>query len=189
MLASSSPRRVDLLTQYSVPFAQLPPSVKESAPEYLSPKEIVCQNAWIKAHAVAVKKPGHTIVAVDTLVELDGQVLGKPESAAHAEEMLQALSGRRHGVWSGLAVFGAKSQAWSLHACYSLVKLRPMSRTMIRRYIAEGDILDKAGAYALQSQQPFAIAEWVEGSVTNVIGLPMECLARMLNTLGENEAS
>jgi len=180
ILASASPRRRRLLTEYGYTFTVQPAAIEEIMPPDLNVAEITLYNARIKAQAVSEMNPDAVVLGVDTLVALDGAVLGKPVDMDEAFEMLSRLSGRIHEVYSGV---WAARQSDNTHRGLveiSRVKFHPFDEAQIRRYLARIRPLDKAGAYAAQDDGPEGIVESIEGSRTNVIGLPMDALATML---------
>lgn len=179
ILASGSPRRRELLDKFGINYEILPAQDEESAPAELTPGERVKALAANKAAEVArrVNDPAAVILAADTLVELDGQVLGKPGTPKRAAEMLHALSGRPHRVWSGVCVReGEKILAES--EC-THVHFRTLSDAEIEAYIQTGEPLDKAGAYGYQGLASLFV-ERIEGDFFNVMGLPVCRTGRML---------
>lgn len=182
ILASASPRRRQLLTEYGYEFSVYPADVEEVNPEEMNIGDVTLFNARLKAEAVAGEvraiHPEAIVLGVDTLVALDGKKLGKPRDLREAAEMLCALSGRVHEVHSGVWAAGpGHSRAF---VEISRVRFKPLDEEAIQQYIARIDPLDKAGAYAAQDEHPDGVVESIEGSRTNVIGLPMEALGRML---------
>ncbi|NNL65116.1 MAG: septum formation protein Maf [Myxococcales bacterium] len=176
VLASGSPRRRDLLRAAGVAIETVPPRVEEKAAPGESPAELVTRLAGEKALEVAQRlgpDPERIVLGSDTVVVLDGEVLGKPDDPAHAVAMLVRLAGRSHRVFTGVAV--ASSRALAPHTLYraSIVTLRPAGRDELERYVATGEPLDKAGAYAFQGEGRRFVTS-VEGSESNVIGLPVE---------------
>jgi len=187
VLASSSPRRRKLLRDLGVPFSMRVPDVDERALPGELPAAHVRRLALAKARAVAHGlEPGsgaQWVLGADTVVALDGTILGKPRDAADAERMLFRLSGRTHEVFTGVALVPAGG-GWTRSAVVrSRVTMKPFDAATIRRYVAGGEPLDKAGAYAVQGRGRHLVAS-VGGSLTNVVGLPLERLARMLSSCG-----
>lgn len=179
ILASGSPRRRELLDKFGINYEILPAQGEESAPPELTPGERVKALAAQKAEEVAqrLNDPAAVILAADTLVELDGEVLGKPGTAERAQTMLRALSGREHRVWSGVCIReGEKVLAES--ECTS-VHFRALSDAEIQAYIATGEPLDKAGAYGYQGLASLFV-ERIEGDFFNVMGLPVCRMGQML---------
>lgn len=181
ILASSSPRRRRLLGRFGLPFEVLAPEVDESLRPGEEVEEHVRRLAVEKALTVAGKVSGAVVVAADTVVVLEGRIIGKPAGAAEAAVMLQSLSGRTHSVYTGIAV--AFSGEVMTEVVRSLVTIAPMDDEEIRRYVQSGEPLDKAGAYAVQGEGGKFVSA-VEGSLTNVIGLPLRELHRLLLRAG-----
>ena len=179
ILASGSPRRRELLDKFGISYEILPAQDEESAPAELTPGERVKALAAHKAAEVArrVNDPAAVILAADTLVELDGQVLGKPGAPERAAEMLRALSGRAHRVWSGVCVREG-GRILTESEC-TLVHFRALSDAEIEAYIQTGEPLDKAGAYGYQGLASLFV-ERIEGDFFNVMGLPVCRTGRML---------
>jgi septum formation protein len=176
ILASSSPRRRQLLAEYGYEFSIQPADVDEIMPEEMSAADITLFNARQKALAVASKHPCAVILGVDTLVAFEGTVLGKPKDLEDAFQMLTLLSGRVHEVYSGVCLARMTPSGIVTAVEATRVKFRELHASDIRRYHARIDPLDKAGAYAAQDEHPDGVVEFIEGSKTNVIGLPMETL-------------
>jgi len=185
ILASGSQRRRELLTAMAVRFEVITADVREldeeTSPD-LAPIALARENARLKARAVAALHPGRWILGADTVVALDEHLLGKPPSLAQAKQFLRALSGRTHEVITGCALISPNGETESFHAI-SLVTFRVLSDEIIERYLAAVHVLDKAGAYALQENGEWIIAR-VEGSRTNVIGLPTEALTSVFKKRG-----
>ena len=180
VLASASPRRRQLLEEYGYRFTVHPADVEEQTPPHLTVGEVTLFNAKQKALAVSGVFPEEIVIGVDTLVALDGESLGKPRDLEDAFAMLSRLSGRVHEVYSGVWAVKKASGASRALVEVSRVKFHAFGEREIREYIARIHPLDKAGAYAAQDDGPGRIVEQIEGSRTNVVGLPMEALARML---------
>ncbi len=176
ILASTSPRRRALLAEYGYRFEVVAPEgVEEIAPPDLSPGDTVLVNARAKARAVARLRPGATVLGVDTEVFFEGRVLGKPRDMDNAFAMLSRLNGRTHEVYSGCWLVEPGNE----HGFVEITRVHFHERTPdeLRSYLGRIGPLDKAGAYAAQNDDGGMIARF-EGSFTNVIGLPMEALAR-----------
>ena len=183
VLASGSPRRRELLERIGVTdFVVRVPEVEESFPEGLTPPEVVSYIAREKAEAAAkLCGPGDIVITADTMVFLDQARLGKPRDEAHALEMLTALQGRKHTVCTGVSVCRGEKR---LTECESTdVFFRPATEAQLRRYIATGEPMDKAGAYGVQGRGALLV-ERLEGDFFNVMGLPVLRLARMLEKFG-----
>ena len=183
VLASGSPRRRELLERIGVTnFSVRAPEVEESFPEGLTPQEVVSYISREKAEAAGkLCGPEDIVITADTMVFLDDRRLGKPRDEAHALEMLTALQGRRHTVCTGVSVCRG---AWRLTETESTdVFFRSASEEELRRYIATGEPMDKAGAYGVQGQGALLV-ERLEGDFFNVMGLPVLRLSRMLAQFG-----
>jgi septum formation protein len=181
ILASASPRREQLLQQIGVCFRVIPSEIDESNPAALGPAEYVKQCALNKAKAVAAQvNPTDIVIGADTVVALADTIFGKPRDAIEAAQMLRRLSGRTHSVWSGLAVLS--TQDCFVTAVETRVTLVELSSRQIERYTASGEPLDKAGAYAIQGLGAVFV-ERIEGCYYNVVGLPLQVLARKLAAL------
>ncbi len=183
ILASQSPRRRELLGQMGLrDFKIISPDIDERMDPALSPAELVRSLSAQKAAAVAAQAaPGALIVAADTVVALDGAVLGKPADARDAFRMLTALSGRRHEVYTGVTVRRG-ADAVTEHEVTS-VSFRPLTPAEIEAYIATGEPMDKAGAYGIQGYGAL-LAEGVFGDYFNVMGLPVNRLRAILARFG-----
>lgn len=164
--------------EYGYEFEVVPPDeVGEIAPAHLSPGEIVLANARAKARDVARRRPGRLILAVDTEVFFEGRVLGKPATMDDAFAMLSRLNGRTHEVYSGVWIIAAGGERGFVEV--TRVHFKKRTRAFLLRYLLRIHPLDKAGAYAAQEDRGGMIRR-VDGSFTNVIGLPMERLAAIL---------
>ena len=176
ILASTSPRRRALLAEYGYRFEVVgPDGVEEIAPPHLSPGDTVLANARAKARAVAGLRPGAAVLGVDTEVFFEGRVLGKPRDMDDAFAMLSRLNGRSHEVYSGCWLVEPGRERGFVEI--TRVHFHERTPDELRAYLARIGPLDKAGAYAAQNDDGGMIARF-EGSFTNVIGLPMEALAR-----------
>lgn len=180
ILASASPRRRELLAMTGLSFTIDAPDVDESCD--LPPREAVQELSRRKALAAAALHPGCVILAADTLVSVDDAALGKPRDEADAFRMLRSLSGRWHQVYTGVTVVAADG---SIHtdADGTDVHFEAMTDEDIRGYIATKEPMDKAGAYAVQGIAGLWIDQ-LRGSHTNVIGLPMTLVRRLLQQCG-----
>jgi len=187
VLASSSPRRRRLLRELGVGFSVRVPDVDERPLSGELPGPHVRRLALAKARAVARElAPGcgaQWVLGADTVVVLDGTILGKPRDAMAARRMLARLSGRTHEVLTGVALVPVAGGTSRTGVVRSRVEMKPFDESTIRRYVASGEPLDKAGAYAVQGRGRHLVAR-VSGSLTNVIGLPLERLMSMLAATG-----
>jgi len=183
VLASASPRRRQLFSLLNVPFIATAANVDEEIGEGENPEGVVCRLSLAKARAVALSYPEDVIVAADTIVALDGDVLGKPADEAEAVAMLRRLRGREHAVLSGVTIYHPASGRAITELAESVVWMRAYTDEEMIRYAASGDPLDKAGAYAIQHHN-FSPVERIEGCYASVMGLPLCHLARALAQLG-----
>lgn len=183
LLASNSPRRRELLLEAGFDFEIFAPQVVERFDVDLTLRELTAFNAMHKAMATARLRPNNVVLAADTLVTIDGHVLGKPKDKNEAVAMLQRLSGRAHEVWTSVFISHlAEAKSTSFHDI-SRVRFRRLSRDGIDNYLARVNPLDKAGAYAAQGFGS-EIIEKIDGSFTNVVGLPMEKTIAVLAEFG-----
>jgi len=183
ILASASPRRQELLASLGIPFEVFPSQVDEKFLEGESAEEHVLRLARAKAGDVAGKKSGRWILAADTVVEIDGKILGKPKDRREAKEMLWLLSQREHRVLTGYCILNSSSPQRKEGKVTTRVRFKPLSAEEIFWYIRTGEPFDKAGGYAVQGKAAFMVQE-VRGSYTNVVGLPLCEVVRDLRELG-----
>jgi septum formation protein len=184
ILASGSPRRHMLLREAGFTFRVLVPDVDESAAPGEPPEQVVARLALDKARAaLGSVAPGQRVLAADTVVAIDGEILGKPRDPAHAVRMLLQLAGRTHRVYTGFALLARDPALEECGVEESHVTFWPIRSAEAEAYVATGEPLDKAGAYAAQGEGASFIAR-IEGSRTNVIGLPMERLVPILERCG-----
>src|SRR5258708_26289038 len=187
ILASASPRRAQVLRDASFQFQTISSAVDETPLPGEPPQELVRRLAESKAQLVAQRAVGPAlIVAADTIVSVDGGVLGKPGAADEARKMLALLSGRTHSVLTGLAVIRLPDEAARLELETTQVTFEPRSEEDIASYIASGEPFDKAGAYAIQGRAGRFVTR-VEGCYFNVVGLPLARLFHILRELGWRE--
>lgn len=179
ILASASPRRAELMRESGYEFEVVVPEMEEIHDEALSCEDLTVENARLKALAVARSRPDAVVIAADTLVYLDGKPIGKPRDLDEAASMLRRLSGRKHEVCTGVAVAARGGSELRTFHVISHVKFRMLGESVIRDYHSRIQPLDKAGAYAVQDESAMII-ERVEGSWSNVKGLPMERLREEL---------
>lgn len=181
LLASGSPRRRELLATLRVPFEVVPSEVVEDkAPlQTETPEQFAIRLAWQKATDVATRNPDDLVLAADTIVVLDGRVLGKPADNREAESMLRDLRGRQHQVITGVFLIQMSSGLQLAASDATAVTFRDYTDDEIAAYVASGDPLDKAGAYGVQSQS-FHPASKIEGCCFNVVGLPVCVVAQLL---------
>lgn len=183
VLASASPRRRELLERMGLTgFTVMAADADESLLEGLSPARQVERLSLLKARAVAEQcPPGDLIIAADTVVTLDGAILGKPADREDALRMLSALSGREHQVYTGVTVIQNETTLTRHEA--TDVRFRPLTKQEVEWYFAAGECMDKAGAYGIQGYGSLLV-EGIRGDYYNVMGLPVVCLAGMLKEFG-----
>lgn len=180
VLASNSPRRKDILSRYKIPFKVVPSNIEEKILDNKKPHEKVMSLAFQKAVDVAEKvEDGSIILAADTIVFLDGEILGKPQSQQEAIDTLSKMSNRNHSVFTGISIVKSGTNVKVLDYCETKVKFRKLDSNMINRYIATGEYKDKAGSYGIQDIGAILVEEIV-GSYSNVVGLPIVKVDNML---------
>lgn len=170
VLASASPRRRDLLAGLQLDFEVRSAEIDESALTDELPEDHVVRLARAKAQAVA--RPGELVLAADTVVVLEGRILGKPADPADAHQMLSSLTGREHDVYTGVALFEPDRDTLISASDRSEVRLATLDKDEISWYVSTGEPLDKAGSYAIQGLGALFV-ERVVGNYTNVVGLPL----------------
>lgn len=173
ILASRSPRRQQLLESAGVHPVIAPSDIEELVEHPESPRHLAMENAQLKARALASKYPVDVILAADTIVVLHGKIFGKPGNLDEASQMLSALSGETHEVVTAVCIMCQSVPAVVQFEEVTRVRFRVLSEADIDNYLRKIDPLDKAGAYAAQEDEG-RIIECVEGSMSNVIGLPLE---------------
>ena len=183
ILASESPRRIDLLRSAGQRFENEPSRVDESPRFGESASELAARVALDKARAVAARNPQRWVLAADTIVVVDRAPFGKPRDRAEAEAMLTRLSGRTHEVVTAFVLVEPGGGTFIERSILSEVVFRTLAAEEIVEYVAGGEPLDKAGAYAIQGGAAGFVTE-VRGSVSNVIGLPMAEVEAALRTAG-----
>ncbi|TPE50698.1 Maf family protein [Amaricoccus solimangrovi] len=181
ILGSASPRRLDLLTQIGArPDQVVSPDIDETPLPREAPRALALRLAERKAAAVPAG-PGDHVLAADTVVALGRRQLGKPRDAAEAEAFLRLLSGRRHRVYTGIALRGAE-RMWS-RVVETIVRMKPLSDGEIAGYLESGEWRGKAGGYAIQGRAA-AFIPWIGGSHSNVVGLPLVETANLMRAAG-----
>lgn len=181
ILASASPRRVDLLREAGFDFEIVVPQVEEAHDATLTPEQLTLENARRKALVVSLLKPGALVIGADTLVYVDGEPLGKPADLQEALTMVRRLSGRAHEVCTGVAFARDGRIERELHVI-TQVMFKTLSDALILDYHSKLNPLDKAGAYGIQEHTEMLL-ERMEGSFTNVVGLPVDEVAAALREL------
>lgn len=177
ILASASPRRRELLQLAGVSFAVDVADADESLEEGISPDNAVKKLAEIKAEAVFEKHPDSIIIGADTVVAIDGKILGKPKNYDEASEMLNALSGKKHFVFTGVCIMSKEKTA--VFCQKTAVEFYTLSQSEIDEYISSGDCFDKAGGYGIQTNGCILV-KGIEGDYFNVVGLPVAETVRAL---------
>lgn len=183
VLASASPRRRELLSAAGYEFELVSPSVDELGHDWLTIRELTVWNAARKAAAASKMCGDAVVLAADTLVAIDGEVIGKPLNLEDAVAILRRLSGRAHEVWTGVRIVHPARGEMESFEDLSRVRFRKLDERAIRNYLAKINPLDKAGAYAAQGHGR-EIIERIDGSYSNVVGLPMEKTALALQRFG-----
>jgi len=183
ILASSSPRRCELLKQLGVDFEVIPSKIEEDSVLGESPGEHVIRLAEAKAQDVGNRFPDHWVIGADTIVYVDGTILGKPKGQQEALEMLRLMSGKEHHVLTGVSVRHSNKGVGECGVVETAVRVKTLSPAEMEWYIGTGEPFDKAGGYGIQGIGSFMI-ESINGSYTNVVGLPLCELMQMMSRLG-----
>ena len=183
VLASVSPRRRELLATLGVDVRIVPSDVEEGPRPGAGPLELARIHAAAKADAVALCEPSALVVAADTVVDLDGEALGKPVDRAHARSMLRALSGREHRVHTAYVAHDGSTARRLASSSTTTVRFAVLDDATIDRYVASGDPLDKAGSYGIQGPGA-ALVERIDGDFYTVMGFPLGDFIRRLPELG-----
>jgi septum formation protein len=183
ILASSSPRRRELLASVGLEFDVIPSHIPEERLEGETPEEYVARLSREKASEISEKHPSRWVIAADTTVALLDLVLEKPADAEEAERMLATIAGKTHVVYTGVTLNRADPHYADTHVATSEVRMLPLTKSDIAWYVATGEPLDKAGAYAAQGVGGMFI-DSIHGSYTNVVGLPLALLFQMLRKAG-----
>ena len=184
VLASASPRRQALLAGQGLHFEVVPSALKEPAPEAGEiPADYAARMARIKGEDIASRHPGKVILSADTIVVQDRNILGKPRDRAEAMAMLASLSGGWHEVVTGFCVLRDEDDLAVCRTVSTRVHMALNPHDMLAAYIATGEPMDKAGAYGIQGVGAFLVDE-VQGSYTNVVGLPLRSVLNILLEIG-----
>ena len=181
ILASASPRRREILTEGGIAHTVRPQDIDETVYDGIEPRLMVQLLAASKA-AKAAKNENEVLLGADTVVVLDGKVLGKPQDATEAEAMLSMLSGKTHSVYTGIAVLCSADGSMRTHCEETRVTFRTLSKEEIADYIATGEPMDKAGAYGIQGKGG-ALVSGTEGDFQNVVGLPLMAVRRLFKDM------
>src|SRR3989344_2643827 len=183
ILASSSPRRKRLLEEAGFMFAVDPSHFDESKVTTRDPHEMVKQLSLEKAREVAKRHPNSIIIGADTTVFCEGQILEKPRDMEDAKRMLRFLSGKVHSVITGITIINTETNQEVTEVEESKVFFKNITEQQIDEYIETGEAMDKAGAYAIQEGLSQHFVEKTEGDYTNIVGLPIELVKRILEEL------
>lgn len=175
-LASESPRRAELLSKMGFEVVIRPSRVDESILAQETPQAHVLRLSQSKAQQVAPMVPGHLVLAGDTVVSLEGEILGKPQNPAHARQMLERLSARAHSVFTGYCLLDTRDGRTCTNVVETRVHFRPLPAPWLTAYVASNEGADKAGAYGIQGMGGLMVAR-IEGSYHNVVGFPVEDIA------------
>jgi len=188
ILASASPRRSQLMREAGHAFDVLVAQAEEWDDPAADPRELVLHNARLKGDAIAALHPGRPVLSADTTVALEGHVLNKPADMADARRMLLRLAGRKHTVYTAV-VLQHRAAAYIQEACVeSRVAFRPLDDAAIDRYFTIVNPLDKAGAYGIQEGREIIIDHF-EGSLSNIMGLPMDTVREMFEHYSTSRVS
>ncbi|MCP1096179.1 Maf family protein [Bacillaceae bacterium OS4b] len=182
ILASSSPRRKELLQFLQIPFESMNSNVDESIDENMCPDAAVKELASRKAEAIAAKFQDSWVIGSDTVVVLGGEILGKPVSRADGKRMLEMLSGRTHEVYTGVVILFGKHRR--VFAEKTEVTFWELPEAEIERYLDSGEPFDKAGGYGIQGYGSLLVKQ-IKGDYFSVVGLPVSRLARELKAMQE----
>ncbi|HEX4605504.1 MAG TPA: nucleoside triphosphate pyrophosphatase [Candidatus Angelobacter sp.] len=182
ILASSSPRRMELLRDAGIPFQAHAPHINEDRSPGEQPAEYATRLSREKAQAVAAIYPQGHVLGADTIVIVDGEILGKPQDHADATRMLRLLSGRGHEVTTAVTLI-APGTRMETRTCTTKVFFRELTGEEIQQYVAGNEPMDKAGAYAIQGGASLW-TDRIEGEHSNVVGLPLSLVTEMLRTHG-----
>jgi septum formation protein len=186
ILASASPRRQDLLRNLGLEFDVVPSRVVETYRDGESPEDRVIRLAAEKTNDVALRFPECWVIGADTVVVTGEEILGKPETKEEAKRMLKLLSGRDHWVFTGYSIATHKKGAAICRVVGTRVRMKNLNREEIEWYVRTGEPFGKAGGYAIQGAGSFMVEE-IEGSYTNVVGLPICQVLQSLRELGAVE--
>ncbi len=183
ILASTSPRRKEILEKLKIPFEVVSIDYEEDMTLQMDPEELVLFLASGKVNSVKDKYPDSIIISADTFIVFENHKLGKPFTKEKAKEMLQMLSGKNHEILTGVAILDTSNNLIQTFAESTKVKMMNLSEKMIEEYIDTGEPLDRAGSYALQEKGALLI-EKIEGDFFNAMGLPLRKVAEKLEELG-----
>ena len=182
ILASASPQRQRLLREAGYEFEVTQPAVREPNPaEFSDAAAYVAHTAWLKARDVASRVRHGILLAADTVVELNGQVMGKPADRDDARRILGLLTGSVHRVFTGVCLWLRPTDLWLGGVDETVLQMRQLTAAELEGYLDTDRWVEKAGAYAIQDADPYVTV--IRGSHSNVVGLPLELVARMLDAI------
>ncbi len=183
ILASASPRREEMLRLLGLRFSVLLSNVDEAAAAGEPPEHYALRLSEMKARTVAGMRPGHWVLGADTIVTIDGELLGKPQTIEEARHMIRKLSGREHTVITAFTLANSESTEIIRRAVCSQVRFKDVPDDEVEWYVATDEPYDKAGGYAVQGKASFLVSE-IHGSYTNVVGLPLCEVVEALKKIG-----
>ncbi|MDR1754448.1 MAG: Maf family protein [Eubacterium sp.] len=183
ILASGSPRRAEILGFLDIPFEIITPKGEEKTPEGIAPSEQCVILARQKANEIFKTLPDDIVIAADTIVVYDSQIYGKPRNVSEALNMLRALSGKTHSVFTGVCIKSAKKETRFYEE--SLVEFYQLSEDEMENYVKSGEPFDKAGGYGIQGKGATMIKK-INGDYYNVMGLPVSCLRKLKKLIVSN---
>jgi septum formation protein len=188
ILASASPRRRQLLAEAGYDFTVIPPEIDESvySADRLEPSLFAEQLALVKAKSISEKHPDSLVIGADTIIDFQGKIIGKPTDAQDARRIVRMLFSSPHKVITGLAICRGRDGLEFVTHASTTVYPKPMTQMQIDEHIKSDSWKDKSGAYAIQENDDEFI-EKIEGSLTNVMGLPMELLAQLIHKFAINK--
>ncbi|MGE5306912.1 MAG: Maf family protein [Alphaproteobacteria bacterium] len=183
ILASTSPRRREIMALLGLPFDVIAPDFHELVSDHRPLADEVLDFAKGKAATVARKHPESMVVGSDTMILLDGKKIGKPEGIDNARAILRALSDKTHCIFTSVAIIDGTGGPGLATVQEVSVRMRAYSHADVERYLARGESLDKAGAYSIQGEGR-ALIEWIRGDYLAAVGLPLKCIAEYLKSRG-----
>lgn len=183
ILASNSPRRVEILKDMGIDFQVIPSRIEEKNSIDMSPESLAMSLSFMKAFSVAIEYKSELVLGADTIVELNGNILGKPKDKHEAGQFLRMLSGNSHRVITGFSIISINKEIKITDYEVSLVKFRNLTDAEIEEYISTDEPYDKAGGYAIQGVSS-KFVENFSGDYNNIVGLPKDCVKKYLIKLG-----
>lgn len=183
ILASSSPRRKEILKKTGIPFIVDPSNFEEDLNQNLNPSKLVKALSLGKAKDVAERHKDAIIIGADSIIEYKGQAIGKPYTRERAKKLITMLSGNIHFALTGYTITDTSSNRTVSKVVKTKIHMRKLTKKEIERYVGAGEALDRAGAYAIQDKGALFI-DWIEGDFYNVMGLPLNSLVKSLKEFG-----